>query len=134
MAEFEAAVASGDHARMLDASLAVWAPLRTEPAVDERIRCLIVDSLPGLRSLGRYWVEHPTAHGRLGSIGVPMLAVVGDADERSFVRIAELLARDVPDAELAVLPGVDHNVAVRAADDLTRLLTEFLVRTSETRP
>ncbi len=132
MQEFEAAVGSGDADRMLASALAVWAPLRTSAEVDARIRGLIVDALSGLRTLGRFWVDHPPAYGRLAGITASTLAVAADVDEPDFIRIAELLARDIPTADLVVLPGVDHNIPVRAAAELTRVLQQFLTRIQET--
>ncbi len=52
-------------------------------------------------------IEHDT-RGRLGSIRVPCLVVVGALDLVNPPRIAEELAGGLPDARLVVLPDVGH--------------------------
>lgn len=47
-------------------------------------------------------------------------------DQRGFVRVADLLAGEIPGARRVVLPGFDHNVPVRAARKVTALLADFL--------
>jgi 3-oxoadipate enol-lactonase len=123
---FEAAVNAADPERMTSTGLATWAPLRTLPEIDERIRQLLVDSLPGLTTLGKYWLDHIPAYGRLSDIAAPTLVVVGECDQPDFLRIAHLLATDIADAKLVVLAGVDHNVPVRAGQRFTEQLTGFL--------
>lgn len=76
--------------------------------------------------LGTMWLDHPPAYGRLGDIAVPTLVVVGDTDQPDFHRVADLLAGEIPGARKVELPGVDHNVPVRAALEFTALLADFL--------
>ena len=125
-AEVDAAARAGDPGQLEAAVLRTYLPLRTSPEVDARIRQLLVGSLAGLAGLGTMWAGFPPAYGRLHDIHVPTLVVAGDRDHDDFTRIAELLAREIPGARLAVLLDADHNVPVRAAAAFTRLLTAFL--------
>lgn len=123
---FEDAVTSDDTQHTVDTGLAAWAPLRTDPDTDSRIRELLTDNLPGLRALGRFWTNQQPAYGRLHDISAPTLVVVGEADQPDFRHIADHLAQHIPQARLVVLPGVDHNVPLRASTEFTQLLTRFL--------
>ncbi len=125
-AELEAAVKANDLDRIAQAAIRMWAPLRTDPVVDERIRRLLVDNLAGLTTLGTMWLDSPPAYGRLNGIRVPTLVVVGDHDQNDFARVAELMAAEINEAQLVVLPNVDHNVPMRAAAAFTELLASFL--------
>ncbi len=52
--------------------------------------------------------------------------VASDRDQDDFLRIARLLADEIADARLVILPGADHNVPVRAPAAFTQLLGDFL--------
>lgn len=124
--EVGTAARSGDPGQLEAAVLRTYLPLRTSPEVDARIRQLLASSLAGLAELGTMWAAFPPAYERLSDIHVPTLVVAGDRDHDNFIRIAELLAREIPGARLVVLPDADHNIPVRAAAAFTRLLTGFL--------
>lgn len=124
--ELAAAVKAGDHDRIAEVALRIWAPLRTDPGVDARIRQLVVENVSGIATMGAMWRDGPPAYGRLHEVGVPTLVVVGDRDQPDHLRTAKLLAAEVTGARLAVLAGVDHNVPVRAGWALTDLLAGFL--------
>jgi len=61
-------------------------------------------------------------------IAVPALVVHGDADRVVPLPNGELLARLIPGAELAVLPGRGHVVQLETPDEFNRLVEEFLDR------
>lgn len=124
--DLKAAIEANDLRRLTLAATRLWAPLRTEPAVDTRIEQLLVDNLDGIATMGRLWLDHPPAYGRLSEIHVPTLVVAGDGDLLDFLRVAELLAGETAGARLVVLPGVDHNVPLRAGRVFTELLATFL--------
>lgn len=71
------------------------------------------------------WLDSPPAY-RLNDIRVPTLVVVGDHDQNDFARVADLLATEINEAQLVVLPNVDHNVPMRAAAAFTELMASFL--------
>jgi pimeloyl-ACP methyl ester carboxylesterase len=62
----------------------------------------------------------------LSSLTMPTLVVVGDDDKDDFKKIAQHLAEEIPDADLAVVPGAGHLVGVDQPAELNALLLEFL--------
>ena len=62
----------------------------------------------------------------LSSLAVPTLVVVGEDDKPDFLAIAEHLAEEIPDADLAIVPGAGHLVGVDQPEELNALLLEFL--------
>jgi 3-oxoadipate enol-lactonase len=68
------------------------------------------------------WPEMPP----LSSLTMPTLVVVGEEDKDDFKKIAEHLAEEIPDADLAVVPGAGHLVGIDQPAELNALLLEFL--------
>ena len=68
------------------------------------------------------WPELPP----LSSLTVPTLVVVGELDKGDFRAIAQHLAEEIPDADLAVVPGAGHLVGLDQPEELNALLLEFL--------
>lgn len=68
----------------------------------------------------------PPALSRLGELRGQTLVVVGDRDIGDFQDLAELFAREIPDARLEVVEGAGHLPSLERADDFDRLLLEFL--------
>jgi len=68
------------------------------------------------------WPEMPA----LSTLQVPTLVVLGEDDKRDFVAIAQHLAEEIPNAELARVPGAGHLVGLDQPDELNALLLEFL--------
>jgi 3-oxoadipate enol-lactonase len=62
----------------------------------------------------------------LSSLRMPTLVVVGEHDKADFRAIAHHLAEEIPDADLAVVPGAGHLVGVEQPEELNALLLEFL--------
>jgi 3-oxoadipate enol-lactonase len=62
----------------------------------------------------------------LSSLTMPTLVVVGDDDKDDFKKIAEHLAEEILDADLAVVPGAGHLVGIDQPAELNALLLEFL--------
>lgn len=60
------------------------------------------------------------------TLRVPTLVVVGENDKADFRAIAHHLADEIPDADLAVVPGAGHLVGVEQPEELNALLLEFL--------
>jgi pimeloyl-ACP methyl ester carboxylesterase len=124
--ELAATIKAGDTDRIVETVLRIWAPLRTDPEVDARIRQLVVDNVAGIAGMGTMWRDKAAAYGRLHHIDSPTLVVVGDRDQQDHLDTARLLAREIPGARLEVLPNVDHNVPVRAGRAFTAVLSGFL--------
>jgi pimeloyl-ACP methyl ester carboxylesterase len=68
------------------------------------------------------WPEMP----ELSSLEVPTLVIVGEDDKGDFGAIAQHLAEEIPDADLAIVPGAGHLVGVDQPEELNALLLEFL--------
>ncbi|BCP52991.1 alpha/beta hydrolase [Kaistia sp. 32K] len=70
------------------------------------------------------WIAGPTEDltTRLAEVSAPTLLIWGDSDPISPVAIGERLLGLLPDAELHVLPGADHDLAITHADDVARLV------------
>jgi 3-oxoadipate enol-lactonase len=68
------------------------------------------------------WPEFPP----LSSLRAPTLVIVGDNDKSDFRAIAQHLAEEIPDADLAVVAGAGHLVGLDQPEELNALLLEFL--------
>jgi pimeloyl-ACP methyl ester carboxylesterase len=62
----------------------------------------------------------------LSSLDIPTLVVVGDDDKVDFKAIAQHLAEEIPNADLAVVAGAGHLVGLDQPEELNALLIEFL--------
>lgn len=63
---------------------------------------------------------------RLPSLSLPVKVVWGAEDAWQPVHYAERLCRDIPGAELSVIPNAGHFLPEDAPDELTREILEFL--------
>jgi pimeloyl-ACP methyl ester carboxylesterase len=61
----------------------------------------------------------------LGSIRVPTLVIVGDQDQ-PFLAPCEYMAKKIPDARLAVIPGAGHSSNLDQPAIFNRVLSDFL--------
>ena len=62
----------------------------------------------------------------LSSLLMPTLVIVGADDKPDFLAMAEHLAEEIPDADLAVVAGAGHLVGLDQPEELNALLLEFL--------
>lgn len=62
----------------------------------------------------------------LGRITVPTLVIAGGADAGTPPAMSEAIARDIPGAKLAVIPGAAHLSAVEKPAEFNALVREFL--------
>lgn len=99
-AEEDAAYEAGDLDRATELNLDFWVkPARHEEVRPQQRRALELQAaVPDTEPL---WLELPP----LWSLTVPTLVVVGEEDKADFRAIAEHIAREIPDAELAVVAG-----------------------------
>lgn len=66
--------------------------------------------------------------GRLREIKVPTLVIHGDADAAIRLELAETLAREIPDAELVVIPGAGHAANLTHPELVNPAIDRFLAR------
>jgi pimeloyl-ACP methyl ester carboxylesterase len=64
----------------------------------------------------------------LGRVEAPTLLLVGEETQAMWLLAAEAVADCVPDAEVEVMPGVDHSAPVKASDAFVERLLAFLDR------
>jgi 3-oxoadipate enol-lactonase len=67
-------------------------------------------------------------HVDLSAVRAPTLVAVGEHDKPDFRAIAERLARELPDAELAVIPGAGHLPSMERPEATAQLVGAFLER------
>jgi 3-oxoadipate enol-lactonase len=117
----EAAIDAGDLDRATEINLEFWvAPQHRDEVRPQQRRALELQTAheePELR-----WPDMPP----LSSLLVPTLVVVGAEDKPDFLAIAQHLAEEIPDADLAVVPGAGHLVGIDQPEELNALLLEFL--------
>jgi 3-oxoadipate enol-lactonase len=128
MQAFSKAIAAGDRDHAAELFLEAWAPLRTSPELDGRIRRMVHESIGMLEVRPKGLIQMPewSAARRLGEIGVPTLAIWGDRDLPQVGLVGERLVAGVPDARRVVLQGVDHFVPMRAPEPFAREVLAFL--------
>ena len=125
-----AAVKNGDEA-VLKAWLAhpMWSASQDRPDVIKALESSTRRNLAVFKMSSQPFVPmDPPAIKRLRDITAPTLVVIGDRDVPSLRQAAELLARDIPDATLRVVPGADHALPIGWAMELNAAALEFLMR------
>lgn len=89
-------------------------------------------TLAVLREYRRLRDDLGEQEGRYGEIAVPTLVLVGAEDPVTVPRLqAEPLAREVPGAELRVLPGLGHEFHWHAPDEVVKAVREVAGRARE---
>lgn len=78
-----------------------------------------------LRGMGAGAME--PLYARLPHLTMPTLVIAGQRDEK-YVRLGEQMARAMPRAELAIVPGAGHNVHLEEPDTFDSLVLNFLAR------
>jgi pimeloyl-ACP methyl ester carboxylesterase len=111
--EEERLLEAGDMEAATDLNVAYW-------GVDERLRDMVRRSL----DLDVREVESVD----LGAVRAPALVVVGAEDKPDFRAIAERLARELPDAELKVIPGARHLPSMERPEATLAAVKPFLDR------
>jgi len=88
------------------------------PEVADRVRPMVAGALE--------WEGDAPERIDLGAVRAPTLVAVGERDKRDFHVIAERLARDIPDAELVVIPGAGHLPSLERPNETAALVRRFL--------
>jgi 3-oxoadipate enol-lactonase len=68
----------------------------------------------------------------LAAVRMPALVLVGEHDKPDFHAIAERLARELPNADLEVIPGAGHLPSMESPEATLRLVKSFLEPKSQT--
>ncbi len=117
----EAAIRAGDLAAATQVNLDFWvAPAHHAEVGPQQLRALQLQSAHEEPEV--IWPKDRP----LSSLPMPTLVVVGANDKGDFQAIAQHLAEEIPDSELAIVPGAGHLVGVDEPDELNALLLEFL--------
>jgi 3-oxoadipate enol-lactonase len=112
---------AGDLERATQVNLDFWLPRRFHDEVRvQQLRAFELQSAHEEPEL--LWPEMAP----LSSLRMPTLVIVGENDKADFRAIAQHLAEEIPDADLAVVAGAGHLVGVEQPDELNALLLEFL--------
>jgi 3-oxoadipate enol-lactonase len=111
--EEERLLEAGDLDAATELNIAFWAPNAAD-----RLRTM----LPGALGLEIDEIEavDPSA------VRAPTLVAVGEHDRPDFLQIAERLAREIPDAEHAVVPEAAHLPSVERPDATAALVRAFM--------
>jgi pimeloyl-ACP methyl ester carboxylesterase len=118
----EAAIETGDLDAAVDVNLEFWvAREHWDEVRPQQRRALELQTAH--EEPEALWPEFPP----LSSLRAPTLVIVGDNDKSDFRAIAQHLAEEIPDADLAVVAGAGHLVGLDQPEELNALLLEFLV-------
>jgi pimeloyl-ACP methyl ester carboxylesterase len=118
----EAAIDACDLDAATDVNLEFWvAPEHRDEVRPQQRRALELQSAHEEPEV--LWPEL----GALSSLALPTLVIVGEDDKPDFLAIAEHLAEEIPDADLAIVAGAGHLVGLDQPEELNALLLEFLV-------
>jgi pimeloyl-ACP methyl ester carboxylesterase len=99
----------------------IWAPM----GVDDELRAMFLENAEASNTEDPA-VEEP-AVGRLGEISVPTLVITAGQDVPDLADVGDLLAREIPGAQRAVIEEADHMVQWRAPEELAQLVLRFLI-------
>lgn len=135
LSDLDVAEADGnlDRVNALEAHLWLDGPLAEEGRVSGAARSLFLEMNGiALRSqdMGEA-IEPPSqAYPRLAEISAPTLVVWGDLDFPHLQARCEHIARVLPNARRAVMPGAAHLPTLEQPEAFNRLLTDFLAELS----
>jgi 3-oxoadipate enol-lactonase len=120
IARWERAEADDDWPAMAELDMEAWAPM----GADDELRAMFVENAVWSNS------EDPATEGpiaeRVGGISAPTLVITAGRDVRGINEIGDRLARDIPDAQSAVIEEADHMIPWRAPEELSHLILDFL--------
>jgi pimeloyl-ACP methyl ester carboxylesterase len=117
----EAAIEAGDLDAATEINLAFWVkPENHDEVRPQQRRALELQTAH--EEPDAIWPEFP----ELSTLHVPTLVVVGEDDKGDFGAIAQHLAEEIPDADLAIVAGAGHLVGLDQPEELNALLLEFL--------
>ena len=125
-----AAVKEGDDA-IVKAWMAhpIWSVSSKMPAVATEIETITRRNLAPFRmSFAPYVPVKPAAVGRLAEVKAPTLVIVGDLDSNGIRSGADLEAKQIPGALMAIVKGADHGLPIGWAAEFNAVVSGFLSR------
>jgi 3-oxoadipate enol-lactonase len=111
--EEERLLEAGDVDAAVELNLDFWCP-----SVADRVRPMVAGALE--------WEGEGPETIDLSAVRAPTLVAVGEHDKADFHAIAERLAREIPGAELAVIPGAGHLPSMEQPEATAELVRRFL--------
>jgi pimeloyl-ACP methyl ester carboxylesterase len=133
-AEEETAFEAGDLDAAVEVSLRTWVdgPRRRPEEVDPGVRARVAEMqrrvyelfLPVGEDEEELLVENLAD--RLGDVRAPTLVLVGEEDQPDMHAIAQRLAREIPGARLARIPGTAHVPSMERPREFDELVLPFL--------
>ena len=126
-ARWDKAEAAGDFEAMAEIDMEIWAPMGADP----ELRAMFVENAVASSS-EQETTDEPVAD-RLGGITAPTLVVTGGRDVAAINEVGEILAREIPGAQHAVIDEADHMIQWRAPEELAQLVLRFLSETERSR-
>jgi pimeloyl-ACP methyl ester carboxylesterase len=136
MQEAEAAQKAGDITRLTELEGRYWcqgfarAADQVKPSVMKRF--LEMESNNNRRYFAGEWEGaefpplDPPAFGRLGSLTVPTLVIIGSGDEAAVQAMADDIANGIPGARKVVMEGLGHVPNMDEPEEFNRIILEFL--------
>lgn len=124
--------AAGDPEALADFEVQVWvngigqSPTRVPARIREQVRAMDLPLLMPGHVFGKPIPLDPPADGRLGSIGVPVVAIAGKLDTTGTRAAARRLGEAVPGASVVLLDGVAHMIGMEVPDTLAAIVVELL--------
>jgi 3-oxoadipate enol-lactonase len=130
----DAAIKAGELEEAAELSTRMWTdgPMRTpaqvDPAVRARVKAMTLsnyqrpDDLDGPEPLE----PEPAAAQRLAEIRVPTLIIVGDADVREILAIADTLMAGIAGAQKVVIPNTAHHLNMEKPEEFNKVVLNFL--------
>lgn len=128
--KMQAAVRAGGSAAAADAMLEKLLgarALEADTLLASQVRDIIVRNDPqGIVNAIEALKTRPDSLPTLPQISCPTLVIVGDQDEATPPALSELMAREIPRATLAVIPGAAHLSNIQQPQAFNRALWDFV--------
>lgn len=121
-ARWEDAEARGDVAAMAELDMELWAPL----GADDELRAMFLENAAASNADDPEALPEWTPAQRLAEVRAPTLVINADRDVPALVAAGERVAREIPNARVAVIEAADHMAPWRTPDELAELVLDFL--------
>lgn len=131
--EEEALLEKGDLEGATELNLRMWvdgprrSPQQVDPSVRQRIREMQYHAFTiPIPETAEDIPLTPPAIMRLTELRMPTLLIVGDHDIPDKIELTKQLAAEIPQAQLAIIPGVAHVPNMEKPQEFNRIVLDFL--------